>query len=83
LKGRHFAFPPPSRVLVHQQPGTYAPPPNIHHYSICSNRYFFVQVDVNAMGFFGALLAPDTETLAVIKRVRPFNILTNVVPTTV
>lgn len=35
------------------------------------------------MGFFGALLAPDAETLAVIKRVRPFNILTGVVPTTV
>lgn len=35
------------------------------------------------MGFFGSLLAPDEETLGVIKRVRPFNILTGVVPATV
>ncbi len=42
-----------------------------------------LQVDVNAMGFLGALLAPDKDTLEVIKRVRPFNILTGVVPTTV
>ena len=38
---------------------------------------------MNGMGFFGALLAPDRDTLEVIKRVRPFTILSAVVPTTV
>jgi ATP adenylyltransferase len=40
----------------------------------------YLGIEVNGMGFFGALLAQDKETAEVIKRVGPINILKGVVP---
>ncbi len=44
------------------------------------SQHSYLGVDVNGMGFFGALLANDHETAEVVKRVGPFNILKGVVP---